>query len=110
MATRKPAADVQPNDSTTNIAVAVQQHGFSGETCEIKLFKAESGEPQEPFFGLNSYQIKLQREKWVRVPVEMADHIESIVYTVSEEDPSDPDNLSKMRWVEKQRFPLQRKD
>lgn len=110
MATRKSAAEVQPNESTTNIAVAVQQHGFSGETCEIKLFKAEPGEPAEPFFGLNSYQIKLQRDKWVRVPVEMADHIESIEYTVSEPDQNDPENLSKMQWVKRQRFPLQRKD
>jgi len=110
MATRKPAADVQPNDSTTNIAVAVQQHGFCGETCEIKLFKAEAGEPKEPYFGINSYQITLQREKWIRVPVEMADHIESILYTIQEEDIDDPDNLAKMKWVQKQRFPLQRKD
>ena len=26
----------------TNIKVAMQQHGFSGETCEIKLFKTLS--------------------------------------------------------------------
>jgi len=110
MATRKSAVETQPNDSTTNIDVAVQQHGFSGRTCEVKLFKGESGEPVEPFFGLNSYQIKLQREKWVRIPVEMADHIESLMYTVSEPDQDDPDNLEKMQWVEKQRFPLQRKD
>ena len=111
MATRKPADSIQPNESTTNIEVAMQQHGFSGKTVEIKLFKSsDRNEPTTPFFGINGYAITIQREKWVRVPVEMADHIESIVYTVSEEDPSDPDNLSKMRWVEKQRFPLQRKD
>jgi hypothetical protein len=40
----------------------------------------------------------------------MADHIESLMYTVSEPDQDDPDNLSKMQWVDKQRFPLQRKD
>lgn len=110
MATRKSAADVQPNDSTTNIDVAVQQHGFSGATCEIKLFKGEPHEPLQPFFGVNGYQIQIQREKWVRIPVEMADHIESLVYTVNEADPEEPENLNKMRWVEKQRFPLQRKD
>ena len=110
MATRKSAADVQPNDSTTNIDVAVQQHGFSGQTCEIKLFKGEPHEPLQPFFGVNGYQIQIQREKWVRIPVEMADHIESLIYTVHEADPEEPENLNKMRWVEKQRFPLQRKD
>ena len=110
MATRKSAADVQPNDSTTNIDVAVQQHGFSGATCEIKLFKGEPHEPLQPFFGVNGYQIQIQREKWVRIPVEMADNIESLIYTVHEADPEEPENLNKMRWVEKQRFPLQRKD
>ena len=49
-------------DSTTNIAKAIQQHGFSGETCEIKLTRA---------------------------------------------DPNEPDNLEKMTWVERARFPMQ---
>jgi hypothetical protein len=109
MATRKPA-EPQPDGSTTNIDVAVQQHGFSGKTCEIKLFKGEPHEPLQPFFGLNGYQIQIQREKWVRIPVEMADHIESLAYTVREPDPDEPENVDKMQWVEKQRFPLQRRD
>src|SRR5574343_1389071 len=109
MATRKPA-DIQPDGSTTNIDVAVQQHGFSGKTCEIKLFKGEPHETLQPFFGVNGYQIQIQREKWVRIPVEMADHIESLVYTVREPDPDEPENVDKMQWVDKQRFPLQRKD
>ena len=93
----------------TDIDVAVQQHGFSGQTCEIKLFKGELHEPQQPFFGLNNYQIQIQRERWVRVPVEMADHIEGLAYTVREADPEEPENIDRMRWVEKPRFPLQRK-
>ena len=44
MATAKKAATAA-SESETNIDVAVQQHGFSGKTCEIKLFK---GEPHEP--------------------------------------------------------------
>ena len=46
----------------------------------------------------------------MRIPVEMADHIESLVYTVREPDPEEPENIDKMQWVDKQRFPLQRKD
>ena len=94
-------------DSTTNIAKAIQQHGFSGETCEIKLTRADPNEPQQPFFGLNNYQIKVHFEKWVRVPVEMAKHIESLSYTVKEADPNEPDNIEKMTWVERARFPMQ---
>jgi len=47
MATKKSdAAAVAAVEGTeTNSAVNVQQHGFSGDTVEIKLFKAESGEP-----------------------------------------------------------------
>lgn len=45
----------------------------------------------------------------MRVPVEMADHIEGLAYTVREADPEEPENIDKMRWVEKPRFPLQRK-
>lgn len=106
MATRK-SADLIQDGSTTNIDVAVQQHGFSGKTCEIRLFKGEVGEPSTPFFGVNSYQISIQREKWVRIPVEMADHIESITQSVFEEDPEVP---SSGQWVDKQRFPMQRRD
>lgn len=99
-----------PDGSTTNIDVAKNQHGFSGKTCQIKLFKGEPHEPVTPFFGINGYQITIQREKWVTVPVEMADHIESLTYTVREPDPDEPENLNKMQWVDKSRFPLQRKD
>ena len=110
MATRKPA-DVQPDGSTTNIAVAMQQHGFSGETCEIKLFKSsDKNEPVVPFFGLNSYAITIQRDKWVRVPVEMANHIESLSYTVTETDPDHPEDPTKYKMVEQPRFPFQRRD
>lgn len=110
MATRK-SAELQPNESTTNIDIAVQQHGFSGKTVEIKLFKsADKNEPTTPFFAINSYAITIQREKWVRVPVEMADHIESLTYTVREMDPEEPDNPDKAVMVEQPRFPLQRRD
>jgi hypothetical protein len=106
-----PAASAEKKaGSDTDIDVAVQQHGFSGATCEVKLFKGEPHEPVEPFFGVNGYQIQLRRENWVRIPVEMADHIESLTYTVREADPADPENFDKMKWVDKQRFPLQRKD
>lgn len=111
MATRKPADSIQPDESTTNIDVAVQQHGFCGRTVEIKLFKShDSNEPAVPFFGINGYAITIQREKWVRVPVEMADHIESLSYTVREVDEAFPDDPEKVRMVEQPRFPLQRKE
>lgn len=107
----KPKADAAVNDgSTTNSAVNMQQHGFSGNTCEIKLFKAEAGESAQQFVGLNSYTAILQREKWIRVPVEVADHLESLTYTVMEADPEFPDDRTKDRWAEKARFPLQRRD
>lgn len=96
--------------STTNSAVNIQQHGFSGDTCEIKLFKAEQGESAQQFVGLNSYTAIIHREKWVRVPVEVADHLESLTYTVMEADPEHPDDRSKDVWAPKARFPLQRRD
>lgn len=97
------------NESSTNVEAAVTQHHFSGETCEIKLFKAESGEPGQPFVQVNSWNAILHRERWIRVPVEVADHLESLTYSVLEADPADPDNRSKDTWQEKQRFPLQRR-
>ena len=97
------------NESSTNVEAAVTQHGFSGETCEIMLFKAEPGEPNQVFVGVNSYNAVLHRQKWVRVPVEVADHLESLTYSMLEPDPTDPDNRAKDTWVEKQRFPLQRR-
>lgn len=103
-------AEIAPDGVTTDISKAVQQHSFSGKTVEIKLFKGEPHEPIQPFFGLNNYQIQIQREKWVRIPVEMANHIESLTYTVREPDPEEPENVDKMKWVDKQRFPLQRRD
>ena len=43
MATAKKAATAA-SESETNIDVAVQQHGFSGKTCEIKsLFTVNIG-------------------------------------------------------------------
>lgn len=104
---KTPQAEIKPDGETTNIGVAVQQHGFSGATVEIKLFKGEQHEPVQPFFGLNFYQIQIQREKWVRVPQEMADHIASIEYIVKEADPDEPENIEKMTWVPKPRFPMQ---
>ncbi len=100
-------ADAKPDGCTTDIAKGVQQHGFCGETVEIKLFKGELNEPAQPFFGLNNYQIQIEREKWVRVPVEMARHIEGLEYTVREPDPKEPENIDKASWVPKARFPMQ---
>ena len=97
------------DDNTTNSIANVQQHGFSGDTCEIKLFKAEAGEAAQQFVGLNGYTAIVHREKWIRVPVEVADHLESLTYGVLEADPMDPDNRAKDTWQEKQRFPLQRR-
>lgn len=107
---KTPQAEIKPDGATTDIAKATQQHGFCGDTIEIKLFKGEQGEPVQPFFGLNNYQIQIQREKWVRVPVEMATHIESLHYTVREPDPDEPENIDKAQWVEKARFPLQKQN
>jgi hypothetical protein len=111
MATKKSdAAAVAAGEGTeTNSKVNVQQHGFSGETCEIKLFKAEAGESAQQFVGVNSYTAILHRERWVRVPVEVADHLETLSYSVLEADPMDPDNRSKDTWQEKARFPMQRR-
>lgn len=106
----KPKAAVEAADgATTNVTANVQQHGFSGDTCEIKLFKAEAGESAQQYVGLNSYSAVLQREKWIRVPTEVADHLESLTYGVLEADPVDPDNRSKDVWTEKARFPMQRR-
>lgn len=99
----------EPDGNTTNIKVNMALHGFSGETCEIKLFKAEAGESSQQFVGLNNYTAILHREQWIRVPIEVADHLESLMYTVLEADPMDPDNRQKDKWVDKQRFPLQRR-
>lgn len=107
---KTPQAEIKPDGATTDIAKNVQQHGFSGETVFVKLFKGEPHEPVQPFFGLNFYQIQIEREKWVRIPVEMADHIDSIVYTVREADQNEPENIDKMKWVEKARFPMQRSE
>lgn len=96
--------------NTTNSEANVSQHEFSGQTCEIKLFKAEAGEQAQQFVALNNYTAILHREKWIRVPVEVADHLESLTYGVLEADPMDPDNRSKDTWSEKQRFPMQRRD
>jgi hypothetical protein len=107
--TRMPTGATGDGD-TADMAVNVQQHGFSGKTCEIKLFKDADPKKKEQFFGLNHYQITIQFDKWVKVPVEMADHIESLHEAVKEPDPSDPENEDAYVFVEKQRFPLQRRD
>ena len=107
--TKRAAKRSTGNESSTNVEAAVTQHAFTGETCEIKLFKPEPGEPVQVFVQVNSYNAILHREKWVRVPVEVADHLESLMYNVLEPDPTDPDNRSKDAWTEKQRFPLQRR-
>lgn len=105
MATKKNIDD----GSTTAVRTSENPYGFSGETCEIKLFKAESGEPQQPFFGLNGYTAILQRDKWMRVPVEVADALETLMYTVSEPSEDAPDDHSKNVWADRARFPLQRR-
>lgn len=106
--TRKPKLS-KGDANSTNSEANVNTHGFSGETCEIKLFKAEAGESVQQFVALNNYTAVMHREKWIRVPVEVADHLESLSYSVLEADPMDPDNESKKTWQEKQRFPLQRR-
>lgn len=108
-ATKPKAAEPAADGTSTNVTANVQQHGFSGETCEIKLFKAEAGESAQQYVGLNSYSAVLHREKWIRVPVEVADHLESLTYGVLEADPTDPDNRAKDVWTEKARFPMQRR-
>lgn len=95
---------------TADMKVNVQQHDFTGKSCEIRLFKDADPKKKEQFFGLNNYQITIQFDKWVRVPVEMADHIESIVETVREPDPAQPDDEDAFIFADKQRFPLQRRD
>lgn len=106
----RPAKLSKGDANSTNVEAAVSQHGFSGQTCEIKLFKAEPGESAQQFVALNGYTAILHREKWIRVPVEVADHIESLSYTVLEPDPMDPDNRAKDTWSEKARLPMQRRD
>lgn len=108
--TAKPKVTTElPDGATTNSAANMSQHGFTGETCEIKLFKAEAGEAAQQFVGLNGYSAILHREKWVRVPIEVAAHLESLTYGILEADPVDPDNRAKDVWAEKARFPMQRR-
>lgn len=107
MATKK---DVAVGDGkTTNSAVNVKQYGFCGDTCEIKLFKAENGEATQQFVGIDGYTAILHRDVWIRVPVEVADHLEGLVYTRMEPDPMFPDDRSKDVWADKPRFPMQRR-
>ena len=95
---------------TADMPKNVQQHGFCGESCMIKLFKGDKEDPRQQFFAINNYHVTIDRDRWVSVPVEMADHIESLSFTVKEPDPADPENDDKFVWVEKSRFPLQRRD
>ena len=109
MATKKASDTPAQDGNTTNSEVNKAVHGFSGDTVEIRLFKAEPGEPVQVFVGVNHYTAVLHREKWIRVPVEVADHLESLSYTVQEADEEHPDDRTKDKWVEKQRFPMQRR-
>jgi hypothetical protein len=93
-----------------NPAYMQKPYEMSGNTCWIKLFKEEGTEPKEPFFGLNFYQITIKRDRWVEVPVEMADHIESLKTRVREDDPEHPDDPDRFIWVDKDRFPCQRSE
>lgn len=104
------AFGVTGDGDTADMKVNVQQHKFSGNTCEIKLFKGSDPKLKEQFFGIDNYQITVQFDKWVRVPVEMADHIESCVATVREPDPDKPDDEDAYIFADKQRFPMQRRD
>ena len=112
MATKsKEVAAVAATDGrTTNSAVNVQQHGFSGDTCEIKLFKADQGEAVQQYVAIDSYSCILHRDVWIRVPVEVADHLEGLCYTRVEPDPMFPDDRTKDVWADKPRFPMQRRD
>ncbi|MCA0214510.1 MAG: hypothetical protein LCH79_15200 [Proteobacteria bacterium] len=101
---------VTGDGDTADMKVNVQQHEFGGKTCEIKLYKSADPKLKEQFFGINNYQITIQFDKWVRVPVEMADHIESLIETVREPDPEKPDDEDAYIFADKQRFPLQRRD
>lgn len=109
MATKPKETAQDSKPSGPNNKVNMEQHGFSGATCEIKLFKAEPGEPTQPFFAINSYTVQLQRDVWVEVPVELADYIESLAYDELTPDPSFPDDRTKDTWQAKPRFPMQRK-
>lgn len=107
----KAAAISADEGSVANIEAAVQNYGFCGKLAKIKLFKGEPHEPAQPFVGINGYQIQIQRDKWVTVPVEVADHLESLTYKVREPDPDFPDEFpEKHIWVENPRFPMQRQD
>ncbi len=109
-----PVARTQPgvtgDGDSADMDVNVQQHNFCGRSCEIKLFKDADPKKKDQFFGLNHYQITIQFDKWVRVPVEMADHIESLIQTVREPDPANPEDEDAYIFADKQRFPLQRRD
>lgn len=95
--------------STTDADANKNLHSFCGDTVEIKLLKADKHETVQQFVGLNNYQAVIQREKWVRIPVEVADHIESLMFNDLEPNPDFPDDRSKDTWVERPRFPMQRR-
>lgn len=108
---KKPAARTaaapEAVDTSTNTAVNVEQHMFSGETCEIWLYDSpDPNEPRQPFVGLNGYTATLHRKTWIRIPVEVADHLESLTYTKRQENPDDPDEVE---WVDVARFPMKRR-
>lgn len=102
--------DEVPEDGVTNIAKTKDTHEFSGKTCEIKLYSSgDKSEDRTPFFGLNNYTCRIRRDTWVRVPVEMADHINTLVTEDLQADPEYPDDRSKDSWVPRLRFPHQRR-
>ncbi len=109
MATKPKVDAVVGDGKTTNSTANIQQHGFSGETCEINLFKADNGESAQQFVGIDSYTAILHRGVWIRVPVEVADSLAALSYTVMEPDPMFPDDRTKDVWADKPRFPMQRR-
>jgi hypothetical protein len=109
MPTLRRANGATGEGDTADMKVNVQQHEFSGKTCQIKLFKGEH-KTRDQYFGINHYNITIQFDKWVEVPVEMADHIESLYYAAKEPDPEDPENEFKFVYVDRRRFPAERRD
>ncbi len=87
-----------------------KQHQLSGKMAQIKIYPGSKEDPKDQFFGLNHYQITIRRGKWVEVPVEMADHIQGLTLTEREQDPDFPDDPDKFVWVDKPRFPIERRD
>lgn len=84
-------------------------HGFSGELVDIKIFRGVPGEDSEPFFAIGTYTCRIRRDTWVRVPVELADMIDTLEVGDQEPDPAAPDDRTRDRWVQRKRFPFERR-